>query len=97
MAMHRLIPPASGPTIVANGRSYNPAAGAQDVPDFDAVILEANGWSVIGHASGTTASRPTTSSAGTRLVTGFKFFDSTIGKTVTWDGKAWRKEDGTVG
>lgn len=89
MTNHLLIPPAGGPIIKANGRSYNPANGAQTVPDFDANILEANGWSIQAEAV-TTATRPI------RPFKGQKVYDSTVSHTLVWDGKEWKDEGGTT-
>jgi hypothetical protein len=88
MSNHLLIPPAGGPVLNFNGRSYDPAKGAQSVVDFDAAVLEANGWSIQAE-TGVTASRPA------HPVVGQKFYDSTVSHTVVWDGKAWRDEAGT--
>jgi hypothetical protein len=96
----RLIPPSTGvASTTVNGRTYFTAPGAQDVPEFDAEALEANGWMAVAY-SGTTAQRPT-STLGTQaqghtpLAPGVKFFDSTLGFLLTWDGKLWRDETGT--
>ena len=83
----RVMPPASGtqPSISVNGRSYTCALGSTlDVPDQDAQIMLANGWTP-GTAGqvGATAARP----AGVR---GVEFHDTTLGKTVIHDGKVWR-------
>lgn len=88
MTTHLLIPPAGKSKITVNGRAYDPAAGAQNVPDFDAAILEANGWS-IQSVSVTTATRPV------NPVVGTKVYDSTVSHTIIWDGKNWRDETGT--
>jgi hypothetical protein len=88
MTTHRLIPPAGKSKIIVNGRTYDPAAGAQDVPDFDCAVLEANGWSLQA-VSVTTAGRPVNPSVGTKV------YDSTVGHTIVWDGKAWRDEGGS--
>lgn len=71
--------------LTVNGRAYNGVAGTPiPVPDFDAAVLEANGW-VRCDETGTTAQRPTTG-----LFVGRKFNDTTVGAQVFWDGKAWR-------
>ena len=49
----RLLPPAAGPmqTMTVNGRSYSSTPGNfLDVPDFDAQVLEANGWIFVAGA-----------------------------------------------
>jgi hypothetical protein len=75
----------SNPCTV-NGRTYSAAPGVLiSAPDFDAIVLEANGWlRAAGDSAGVTAERPTAP------VRGHKFFDTTLGQTVTWDGKFWR-------
>lgn len=79
-------PPASGNmTHTVNGRKYVGVPGTpQSVPDFDAVMLEANGWTNAG-TTGSTAQRPTTG-----LYAGFEYNDSTVGAKIKWDGKVWR-------
>lgn len=98
--MRRLIPPAGGSNITVNGRTYLVAVGAQDVVEWDSFTLEANGWTAVA-VSGTTAQRPTASlpnqnQGPIHLALGTKFFDSTVGALITWDGKNWRDEGGTV-
>jgi hypothetical protein len=54
----RMFPPTSGNKIGrANGRVYSTAAATLDVPDFDALGLEANGWVNLGQV-GATSARP---------------------------------------
>jgi len=89
MTNHLLIPPANGPTLKVNGRSYSPANGAQTVPVFDSVVLQANGWSLQAEA-GATAARPS------HPFKGQKFYDSTVAHTIIWDGKEWKDETGTT-
>lgn len=87
MANLRLLPPATGnATHVANGRTYVGVVGTpQDVPDFDAVILQANGWQIVEPGgSGATGARPTNPTKGTR------FSDATVGGSIVFDGKNWR-------
>ncbi|OKO80148.1 hypothetical protein AC629_27845 [Bradyrhizobium sp. NAS80.1] len=93
--MHRLIPPATGTKITANGRTYDPTAGAQDVPDFDANVLQANGWSFVA-VSGPTATRHSATTGAYPLHAGVKYWDTTISHLLTWDGKNWRNEAGVV-
>lgn len=88
MMTHRLLPPADGnhPSITVNGRSYTCQLGATiDVPDQDAAVMTANGWTTasIGGAGATTA-RPASP------VKGAEFHDATLGYTVKFDGKVWR-------
>ncbi|HZZ26215.1 MAG TPA: hypothetical protein VFE60_28315 [Roseiarcus sp.] len=81
-----LLPPTNPQyqTIVANGRSYHATPGSTlSVPDFDAAILLANSWTKI-EVTGTTAQRPAKPSHGN------KYFDSTLGVTITFDGANWR-------
>jgi hypothetical protein len=81
-------------TMTVNGRVYSCAIGAAPilVPDFDALVLLANGWLATGgDGAGTTAQRPAANSAlgipAPRV--GFVFFDTTLGAAVSWNGKAW--------
>lgn len=83
----RVMPPADGlhPTIVIAGRSYTCALGATiDVPDADALVMAANGWTAVGDGVGATAGRPATP------VRGQEFHDTTLGYNIRFDGKAWR-------
>jgi hypothetical protein len=88
MTLIRMMPPADGlhPNFTANGRAYTCALGSTiDVPDFDAVVLRANGWvaSTTGGV-GATAARPATPSRGQM------FHDTTLGLNIVFDGKVWR-------
>lgn len=85
MATMMMHPPSSGTTsTTVNGRTYKGTAGTPiPVPDFDAAMLEANGWINTGYA-GTTAQRPTAPALGA------KFQDTTVGAQIVWDGKTWR-------
>lgn len=84
----RVMPPADGlhGSIVVNGRSYTCAAGSTiDVPDQDAKVMSANGWTVAAEGGvGATATRPASPTKGQT------FHDTTLGYTIVWDGKAWR-------
>jgi len=73
--------------LTVNGRSYNcPAGGVVTVPDFDAAVLESNGWMrTAGHGVSTTAARPTSG-----LFKGMEIFDTTLSVNIKWDGKVWR-------
>lgn len=87
MATQRMIPGAASPNpITVNGRVYTCAANSTlDVPDFDAAIMEANGWMpATRDGVVTTANRPAAPVKGQELV------DSTLGKKIRWDGKLWR-------
>lgn len=96
MIMHRLVAPKGGPKITVNGRTYDPAAGkVQDVPDFDASILTANGWSLIAIA-GPTSARPTSSVGAYPRFLGTKFYDTTINHLIVWTSLGWRREDGAI-
>ena len=83
----RVMPPSSGATShTVNGRTYSAAVGSSlDVPDFDAYVLIANGWtSAAGGGVGTSSQRPLNPPKQTQ------FHDTTLGLTIVWDGKAWR-------
>jgi hypothetical protein len=88
----RLIPPGgAAATATANGRAYTCAAGATiDVPDFDANVLTANGWTNAGGSGavlatvGATAARPLTPSRGQT------FLDTTLALAIVFAGKSWR-------
>jgi hypothetical protein len=102
----RLIPPSVGAlNCVANGRTYTGVAGATlDVPDFDAAVLTANGWTVSGEvgatavltANGWTVSGEVGATAGRPLLNrgdrGREFVDTTLAAVIRWDGKAWRNK-----
>jgi len=90
MGMTRMLPPNTTGTdmITVNGRTYAAAAGAFiDVPDFDAVVMAANGWvnASVGGA-GTTAQRPVRPAANT------VYMDTSLSLLIIWDGKAWRNK-----
>jgi hypothetical protein len=75
-----------------NGRSYSGAPGsAVDIPDFDADILAAEGWIRVA-PSGPTSARPTplTSSAPYIAGPGSRFYDTTLGALIVFDGVTWR-------
>ncbi|WP_439398687.1 hypothetical protein ACRQ5Q_15075 [Bradyrhizobium sp. PMVTL-01] len=93
---HRLIPPASAAQITVHGRKYDPANGAIDAYEHDALRLQANGWILIA-PSGPTSQRPDSPVGNYPRVPGTKFWDTTISHLVVWNGKNWIKEDGTVG
>lgn len=78
-----------GPTL-ATQRAYTPGAGnVVSVAVADDVVQLANrGWLALP-GSGTTAQRPTGLGGG-GLTIGFMFIDTTISKTIIWDGANWR-------
>ena len=90
-----MLPPVAviSQSIVANGRTYAGTPGnAYDVPDLDAGILAANGWTRVC-PSGPTTSRPTTnpnSAPPYFAAPGFRYYDTTISTEVIWDGATWR-------
>ncbi len=75
-------------TITVNGRTYSTTNGAAiDVPDFDALIIAANGWSLSApDGAGATSARPANPQKGA------KFADTTLGVPVVFDGKVWRNK-----
>jgi len=90
--MHRIFPALSvaNQSRSAYGRQYSGTPGqAIDVPDTDSDVLCANGWIFVA-ISGTTAQRPTATSAPISAQPGPHFFDSQLGIIVVWDGQNWR-------
>lgn len=95
--MHRLMPPpqTGRQTMTVNGRSYTCQVGnVIDVLNFDAGVLEANGWTFIAQ-SGPTSARPTPSRSsigpeGSQAGAGAKFYDTTLGALIVCDGATWR-------
>jgi hypothetical protein len=91
----RMLPPVAiaNQIVVANGRSYTASPGSfLDVPDNDAEILGANGWTRVC-LSGATAARPTTNPNSTPpyvAAAGLHFYDTTIAALVIFDGSVWR-------
>jgi hypothetical protein len=73
-----------------NGRTYSVAPGGTiDVPDFDAVVLLADGW--VNVTGGSTLATVGASSA--RPAKPFKhqtFHDTTLNLTIVSDGTNWR-------
>jgi hypothetical protein len=84
----RVMPPGDGlhPSITVHTRSYTCALGATiDVPDSDAQVMAANGWTIVAGAGvGATTTRPANPTKGQQ------FHDTTLGYTIVWDGKVWR-------
>lgn len=92
----RMFPPGDGrhQTIKANGRPYTMSPGGfVDVPDHDARVLQANGWTRAGGAGcfvGPTSARPAPS-AGVPLQPGQVYIDTTLGAVINWDPPGgWR-------
>ncbi len=78
---------ASTAIITVNGRTYTTPVGTPiDVPDFDAFIMLANGWTSIDKSAGvgTTAQRPNPATKG------LTYLDTTTGMHIQYDGKTWR-------
>lgn len=90
---HRLMPPADGlhPTIMINQRSYTCALGSTiDVPDQDAYVMIANGWTAASSGGvGVTSARPSAVVVGR----GASFHDATLGIAIRSDGRVWRNPD----
>lgn len=87
----RMLGPPIAVTTVANGRAYAGApGGVYDVIDGDADVLGANGWTKVC-PSGTTAARPPKQHLGPYVAApGFRFFDTTRGEIIVFDGENWR-------
>jgi hypothetical protein len=90
MPTYRMLPPAvvagqpatGQSNIVVNGRSYSGVPGSVlDVPDMDGAVLAASGWIKVA-ASGTTAQRPTSTSAPFRAAPEARYYDTSIGKLI---------------
>lgn len=92
---HRLLAPDSASAITVNGRTFDPAGGVQDVFEHDSMALQANGWASLGMV-GTTAQRPTSALGTHPLVLGTRFYDTTVSKTLLWNGAVWKDEGGTT-
>lgn len=76
-------------TLTVSGRKYSTTPGNPiPVPDFDAVVLVANGWLYAsansGVATGPTSGRPA------KPTLNLRYQDTTVGYEVMWDGAAWR-------
>ena len=82
----RVMPPAAGQTRTIFGRTYVGVAGTPlDVPDADAQVLCANGWTMSAkQGTGTTAQRPASPNKGD------EFIDTTVGAHIKFDGSVWR-------
>lgn len=87
MSTQRVSPPSDGRTsLTFNGRTYTCAIGSTiDVPDFDALVLVANGWmAATTHGVEATSNRPANPKRG------MTYLDTTLGVVITFDGKKWR-------
>lgn len=94
----RMLPPTSSAyqTRTVNGRTYTGIPGfVIEIPDFDADVLAANGWTDLG-PSGTTEQRPVGSLGRYNASNGSSFFDTTLGKNITSDGTNWRDATGSI-
>lgn len=94
MANMAVIPGSAAPlTVVIQGRTYTSTLGGAPliVPDFDGLVLLANGWlSTARDGAGTTAQRPTLGLGNVlNPKAGFEYYDSTVGANIIWNGKNW--------
>jgi hypothetical protein len=94
MANHRLFPPVSVGAqvrVTSGGRAYSGTPGqVVDVNESDSPTLQASGWTFVSLV-GTTAQRPTTSSAPQPVQPGLRFYDTTLSKMIVADsGLTWR-------
>jgi hypothetical protein len=77
-------------TTIVSGRKYTATPGTPIlVPDFDANVLAANGWLVVGNVGGAvgagiTSARPVNPKKGD------SYMDTTLNALVMWDNKNWR-------
>jgi hypothetical protein len=88
----RLLPPIepSHDAYTINGRSYSASPGSVlDVLDYDAAILEANGWIRVA-PSGPSSARPTGRLGLYQSAPGTLFYDTTLSKLIVCDGQSWR-------
>ncbi|MGO9006611.1 MAG: hypothetical protein ACLQIQ_07500 [Beijerinckiaceae bacterium] len=88
----RMLPPVAvnQQARTVNGRTYSGTPGTvQDIPDFDANALAANGWINVAF-SGPTSARPTATVAPYAATAGLPFYDTTLGKVIVYDGATWR-------
>lgn len=93
---HRLLPPAGVGVVTFNGRSFDGSSGNPvDVNEQDSNTLQANGWAFLGMV-GTTAQRPTSALGTHPLVLGQRYYDTTVSKTLLWNGAVWKDEAGTT-
>ena len=85
----RLIPPenaVNSASITVNGRSYICSVGSTiDVPDGDALVMRANGWTASATGGvGATSARPTNPKKGQT------FHDTSLNINIIFDDKVWR-------
>lgn len=82
----QVLPPANGGTLQCFGRTYVGVAGTPLLmPDQDAQIAGANGWTVVAkQGAGATTARPTNPQKGDQ------YLDTTIPAVIIFDGKLWR-------
>jgi hypothetical protein len=89
-----MFPPADGQrrTFALPGRSYSAVPGQfLDVPDFDANVLEGNGWARVEEVGSTPARpNPAATTIGAVNSAGRRYFDTTLGLMIVWDGAVWR-------
>jgi hypothetical protein len=91
--MSLMMPSTAAHTEVIGGfqpsmqRTYtaNPVAVTTVTPADDVVQLQNRGW-ILLPGNGTTAQRP----APNTIAAGAFFVDTSIGKTIWWEGAAWR-------
>jgi hypothetical protein len=95
---HRMMPPTqvAYQTRTVNGRSYTGVPGSvQDIPDFDAEMLSANGWTFVA-LSGPTSGRPVGALGKYAATRGVRFYDTTISTMCEFDGVTWRDPSGSA-
>jgi len=87
MTNYRMMPAGNGKvtTATVNGRTYSCALGSTiDIVDFDAwALASAAGWVQVAPV-GTTAQRPP--KPGIQQF----YHDTSLAKTIIWEGAAWR-------
>jgi hypothetical protein len=77
-------------TATVNGRTYSCAAnGTIDVPDFDALVLLADGWINAAGGQTLTTSGPSTARPA-KPVKNQTYHDTTLGLTIVHDTTNWR-------
>jgi hypothetical protein len=79
--------------LTANGRGYSGVPGtAIDVPDFDAGVLAANGWTRVALSGASSARPPINPNASPpyTAAAGLHYLDTTLGKIIVFDGATWR-------
>jgi hypothetical protein len=92
----------ANPTLMnplsVNGRSYSASVGSHvDAPDFDAALLEANGWQRYAFV-GTTSQRPTPQDPDFLglSIRDLKYYDTSLSALLVFDGSAWHNAAGAV-